>query len=131
MGQNKTAWQSPFRIIQFVKVLVLFSGFLFAQKAEPNDAYKTVLRMKLSMDVNLVLYLDEPKSAQLNKVYQSCVEYLELADLKATEQKLNFQAAVIKERIEKISGINYDWIKPVKLKQNIRYNYFSSILGEE
>ncbi len=131
MKHHKTVLQSQCLIVQFVSVLVLISGLISAQKAEPNIEYKTVLRMKLNMDVNPMLYLDEPKSAQMNQVHQSCVNYLDLADRKAADKKLFVQAQIIKKGAEKFSDINYDREIPVKIKRNIRYNYFSSVSGRD
>lgn len=118
--------QSLFRTVHFVKLLALFSVLLSAQKTEPNEAYKTVLRMKLNMDKNPVLYLDELESFQLNKVHQACVEYLDLAGVKATENKLIIRGNAIKNEVEKLSNIKYDQGMQVNKKKNIRYFYFSS-----
>ena len=79
-----------------VAVLLIFQ-FGFTQDVNSTEAYKTVLRMKLNMDINPVFYLDEPQSAQMNKVHQSCVEYLDLYEAKVPGQQLRTQAKIINE----------------------------------
>ena len=113
-----------------VAVLLIFQ-FGFTQDVNSTVAYKTVLRVKLNMDINPVLYLDEPQSAQMNKVHQSCVEYLDLYEDKVPRQKLRTQAKIINERAIKYSNIKYDQAIPTKVKKNIRYNYFSSALDRD
>ena len=48
-----------------VAVLLIFQ-FGSTQDVDSTEAYKTVLRVKLNMDINPVFYLDEPQSAQMN-----------------------------------------------------------------
>lgn len=126
MVQHKTVQPLQFPIVRFVSVLFLLSGLISAQKVEPDDSYKTVLRMKLNMDMEPMLYLDEPKSAQLNKVFQANIEFLDLADQKVGKPLLYSQGKIIKKEAQKFSKIKYDRTIPVKIKENIRYNYFSS-----
>ena len=113
-----------------VAVLLIFQ-FGFTQDVNSTEAYKTVLRMKLNMDINPVFYLDGPQSSQMNKVHQSCVEYLDLYEDKVPRQQLRTQAKIINERAIKFSNIKYDQDIPTKVKKNIRYNYFSSALDRD
>ena len=71
---------------------ILLWGVLFSQQIEPNDAYKTVLRMKLSLDHNPLTHLDELKSAKMNVIHESCKMYLDLERQKAPDEKLFVQA---------------------------------------
>ena len=117
--------------MRYLVAVLLFFQFGFTQEVNPTEAYKTVLRVKLNMDVNPVFYLDEPQSAQMNKVHQSCLEYLDLYDAKVSRQRLKTQAKIINQGAVKFSNIKYDQTIPTKVKKNIRYNYFSSKLGED
>jgi len=103
---------------------ILLWGVLFSQQIEPNDAYKTVLKMKLSLDQNPLIHLDELKSAKMNVIYESCKMYLDLERQKAPDEKLFVQAFKIKNDVENFSQVYYNQALPVKIKQNIKYNYF-------
>ena len=94
--------------MKYIVTVLLFFQFGVTQEVNSMEAYKTVLRMKLNMDINPVFYLDEPQSAQMNKVHQSCVEYLDLYEAKVPRQELIIQAEIINERAIKFSNINYD-----------------------
>ena len=117
--------------MRYLVAVLLFFQFGFTQEVNPTEAYKTVLRVKLNMDINPVFYLDEPQSAQMNKVHQSCVEYLDLYEAKVPRQQLRTQAIIINERSIKFSNIKYDQTIQTKVKKNIRYNYFSSALDRD
>ena len=45
---------------------ILLWSVLFSQQIEPSDAYKTVLRMKISLDQNPLTHMDELKSAKMS-----------------------------------------------------------------
>ena len=49
-------------------------GSVFCQTINDpsSDNYKIALRMKLRMEANPILYMDEPKSALLNNVFETC-----------------------------------------------------------
>ena len=117
--------------MKYIVTVLLFFQFGVTQEVNSMEAYKTVLRMKLNMDINPVFYLDEPQSAQMNKVHQSCVEYLDLYEAKVPRQELIIQAEIINEIAIKFSNINYDQNTPIKVKKNIRYNYFSTALDKD
>jgi len=48
-----------------------------------------------------------------------------------SHQRLKTQAKIINQGAVKFSNIKYDQTIPTKVKKNIRYNYFSSKLGED
>jgi hypothetical protein len=104
---------------------------IFSQQIEPSEATKMVLRMKLSMDRTPLIHLDELKSAQMNILHESCINYLDLENQKANDQELSVQARIIKTESEILSQIQYNRKIPEKIKQNIRYNYFSSALDKD
>tara|TARA_B100000035_G_scaffold230138_1_gene198311 strand:- start:701 stop:1108 length:408 start_codon:yes stop_codon:yes gene_type:complete len=126
MKLHKTVQPLRFPIVRFVSVSFLLSGLISAQKVEPDESYKTALRMKLNVDIEPLFYMDELKSGQLNKVHYGIVGYLDLAEQKATKYELISRAKIIQIEAQKFSQIKYDRIIPVKTKENIRYNYFSS-----
>ena len=117
--------------MKYIVSFILIFQFGFSQDVNSTEAYKTVLRMKLNMDINPVFYLDEPQSAQMNKVHQSCVEYLDLYEARVPRQQLRTQAIIINQGAIKFSNIKYDQAIPTKIKKNIRYNYFSSTLDRD
>ncbi|MDP6754809.1 MAG: hypothetical protein QF769_01670 [Candidatus Marinimicrobia bacterium] len=104
---------------------------VFSQQIEPSEATKTVLRMKLSMDRTPLIHLDELKSAQMNILHESCINYLDLENQKANDQALSVQARIIKTESEILSQIQYNRKIPEKIKQNIKYNYFSSVIDKD
>ncbi|MDP6033792.1 MAG: hypothetical protein QGH04_08080 [Candidatus Marinimicrobia bacterium] len=104
---------------------------IFSQQIEPSEATKTVLRMKLSMDRTPLIHLDELKSAQMNILHESCINYLDLENQKANDQALSVQARIIKTEAKVLSQIQYNRKIPEIIKQNIRYNYFSSALDKD
>ena len=108
-------------------IILFFTGFLYGQvKIEPNENYKIALRMKLKLDADPLLYMDEPKSAHLNTVHYESKYYVvldELGEKKQLQTKVNqITAAVIRYNRTK-----YDQIIPVKIKVNVQYNYFSLV----
>jgi len=118
---------------------------IFSQQIEPSEATKMVLRMKLSMDRTPLIHLDELKSAQMNILHESCINYLDLENQKAescinyldlenqkaNDQALSVQARIIKTESEILSQIQYNRKIPEKIKQNIKYNYFSSVIDKD
>ena len=50
--------------------------------------------------------------------------YLDLERQKAPDEKLFVQALKIKNDAENLSQVHYYRALPVKIKQNIKYNYF-------
>ena len=104
--------------------MILLWGVLFSQQIEPSDAYKTVLRMKLSLDQDPLIHMDELKSAKMNVIHESCNMYLDLERQKASDEKLFIQALKIKNDAENLSQVHYNRALSVKIKQNIKYNYF-------
>ncbi|MDP6201810.1 MAG: hypothetical protein QF616_06240 [Candidatus Marinimicrobia bacterium] len=104
---------------------------IFSQQIEPSEATKMVLRMKLSMDRTPLIHLDELKSAQMNILHESCINYLDLENQKANDQELSVQARIIKTESEILSQIQYNRKIPEKIKQNIKYNYFSSVIDKD
>ena len=108
-------------------IILFFTGCLYGQvKIEPNENYKIALRMKLKLDADPLLYMDEPKSAHLNTVHHESKYYVvldELGEKKQLQTKVNqITAAVIRYNRTK-----YDQIIPVKIKVNVQYNYFSLV----
>jgi len=98
---------------------------VFCQSNDKSiENYKIALRMKLRMESNPILYMDEPKSALLNKAYQSCNEYI-LLDEYGAKKVLKNKMTKITNDIKSFSKIKYE--KPIKKKKpsNIRYHYFS------
>ena len=64
----------------FIITLLLISS-IFCQINDPSsENYKSALRMKLRMEANPRLYMDEPRSALLNNVFDNCNKYILLDD---------------------------------------------------
>ena len=108
-------------------ILLFFIGCLYGQvKIEPNENYKIALRMKLKLDADPLLYMDEPKSAHLNTVHQESKYYVVLDEL-GKKKQLQTKVNQIKEAAIRYNQTKYDQIIPVKIKVNVRYNYFSLV----
>jgi len=93
-------------------------------KDSSSENYKIALRMKLRMDANPILYMNEPKSALLNNIYDNCNDYI-LLDENGYDKVLNRKMIQINNDVKSFSETKY--YQPVKKKKpsNIRYHYFS------
>ena len=108
-------------------IILLFTGCLNGQvKIEPNENYKIALRMKLKLDADPLLYMDEPKSAHLNTVHYESKYYVVLDEL-GEKKQLQTKVNQITEAAIRYNQTKYDQIIPVKIKVNVRYNYFSLV----
>ena len=108
-------------------IILFFAGCLYGQvKIEPNENYKIALRMKLKLDADPLLYMDEPKSAHLNTVHHESKYYVVLDEL-GKKKQLQTKVNQIKEAAIRYNQTKYDQIIPVKIKVNVRYNYFSLV----
>ena len=100
-------------------------GSVFCQTInEPSDNYKIALRMKLRMEVNPILYMDEPKSAHLNNAFEACKDYI-ILDESGEKGGLNRKMIKITNDVKSFSETKY--YQPIIKKNppNIRYHYFS------
>ena len=108
-------------------IILFFTGCLYGQvKIEPNENYKIALRMKLKLDADPLLYMDEPKSAHLNTVHHESKYYVVLDEL-GEKKQLQTKVNEITEAAIRYNQTKYDQIIPVKVKVNVRYNYFSLV----
>ena len=108
-------------------IILFFTGCLYGQVViEPNENYKIALRMKLKLDADPLLYMDEPKSAHLNTVHHESKYYVVLDEL-GKKKQLQTKVNQIKEAAIRYNQTKYDQIIPVKIKVNVRYNYFSLV----
>ena len=112
-------------INKYSLIILFLMSVVFCQSNDKSiENYKIALRMKLRMESNPILYMDEPKSALLNKAYQSCNEYI-LLDEYGGKKVLKNKMTKITNDIKSFSKIKYE--KPIRKKEpsNIRYHYFS------
>ena len=108
-------------------IILFFTGCLYGQvKIEPNENYKIALRMKLKLDADPLLYMDEPKSAHLNTVHHESKYYVVLDEL-GEKKQLQTKVNQITEAAIRYNQTKYDQTIPVKIKVNVRYNYFSLV----
>ena len=108
-------------------IILFITGCLYGQvKMEPNENYKIALRMKLKLDADPLLYMDEPKSAHLNTVHHESKYYVVLDEL-GEKKQLQTKVNQIKEAAIRYNQTKYDQIIPAKIKVNVRYNYFSLV----
>jgi len=108
-------------------IILFFTGCLYGQaKMEPNENYKIALRMKLKLDADPLLYMDEPKSAHLNTVHHESKYYVVLDEL-GEKKQLQTKVNQITEAAIRYNQTKYDQIIPAKIKVNVRYNYFSLV----
>tara|TARA_B110000014_G_scaffold158483_1_gene111461 strand:- start:207 stop:530 length:324 start_codon:yes stop_codon:yes gene_type:complete len=89
-----------------------------------SENYKIALRMKLRIESNPRLYMNEPKSALLNNIFDNCNDYI-LLDERGYDKVLNRKMVQITNDVKSFSETNY--YQPVKKKKpsNIHYHYFS------
>ena len=109
--------------IKFLAILTFFC--LSYGQSLSTDNYKTTLRMKLAIDKNPALYLDEPLSADLEKIYKACKVYIYLNEKKSDKELIHLSENEIKMSVEKMNKKIYNPNLPKKTKRNIRYHYFS------
>ena len=108
-------------------IILFITGCLYGQvKMEPNENYKIALRMKLKLDADPLLYMDEPKSAHLNTVHHESKYYVVLDEL-GKKKQLQTKVNQITEAAIRYNQTKYDQIIPAKIKVNVRYNYFSLV----
>ena len=118
---NKISKISP--IITFILLCVL-SNLSYSQSVTSND-YNATLRMKLAIDKNPALHLDEPISADLEKIHKSCKVYIYLYEKKSDIDLVQLGGNEVKMNVEKMKKKIYNPNLPIKTKKNIRYHYFS------
>ena len=87
-------------IITFILICVL-SNFSYSQSLTTND-YNVTLRMKLAIDKNPALYLDEPISADLEKIHKSCKVYIYLYEKKSDIELVQLGGNEVKINVEKM-----------------------------
>ena len=110
-------------IITFI-LLCFLSNFYYGQSLTAKD-YNATLRMKLAIDKNPALYLDEPISADLEKIHKSCKVYIFLYEKKSDIDLIQLGGYEVKINVEKMKKKIYNPNLPIKTKKNIRYHYFS------
>ena len=110
-------------IITFI-LLCFLSNFYYVQSLTAED-YNATLRMKLAIDKNPALYLDEPISADLEKIHKSCKVYIYLYEKKSDIDLIQLGGYEVKMNVEKMKKKIYNPNLPIKTKKNIRYHYFS------
>jgi hypothetical protein len=108
----------------FITILFLMSSVYCQSNDLSSEDYKAALRMKLRMEANPRLYMDEPKSALLNNVFDNCNNYI-LLDERGYDEVLKRKMIQITNDVKTFSETKY--YQPVKKKKpsNIRYHYFS------
>mgnify|MGYP006992698201 FL=1 len=113
--------------IEHICIILFLTGCLYGQvKIEPDENYKIALRMKLKLDADPLLYMDEPKSAHLNTVHHASKYYVVLDEL-GKKKQLQTKVNQIKEAVIRYKQTKYDQIIPVKVQSHVRYNYFSLV----
>ena len=112
-----------------IKFLFLYGtlsfGVLLGQSIEQSkENYKTAVRMKLKIDDNPLFYMNEPKSAQLSKVFNECETYIFL-DENGYKRQLNKKLVDITNEVKTYTNTSYRPKASNKIRSNVRYNYFS------
>ena len=82
--------------------IFIFCSFSYSQSLS-SDNYKTSLRMKLAIDKNPALYLDEPLSADLEKIHKACKVYIYLYERKSDSEMIQLSGNEIKLSVEKMN----------------------------
>ena len=109
-----------------IKVIAIFIFCCFSYgQSLSSDNYKTTLRMKLEIDKNPALYLDEPLSADLEKIHKACKVYIYLHERKSDSEMIQHSGNEIKMSVERMKKKVYNPNLPIKTKKYIRYQYIS------
>ena len=86
-----------------IKVIAIFIFCCFSYgQSLSSDNYKTTLRMKLEIDKKPALYLDEPLSADLEKIHKACKVYIYLHERKSDSEMIQHSGNEIKMSVEKM-----------------------------
>ena len=111
-----------------VKSTILFMLLLSAmvgQNHKITENYKAAVRIKLHLDDNPLLYMDEPKSAYLNTAHKECrglIIYYETRQFYGFQSKMN----ALDRAATRYKQTRYNQVSPKQKESNIRYNYFST-----
>lgn len=110
--------------IQYLFILIILGGSIYGQSLQQQKDYKAAVRIKLRLDDNPLLYMDEPTSAHLNTAHDESVGFIvfyENRQLKKLQTKMNRLDAAAK----RYHQTKYNQTLPKRKQPHIRYNYFS------
>jgi hypothetical protein len=111
------------RKILIILLCLITTVFCQADK-KSIDNYKIAVRMRLRMKANPRLYMNEPRSALLNNIFNNCNDYI-LLDERGYDKVLNRKMIQISNDVKSFSETKYYYPVKNKKKTNIRYHYFS------
>ena len=111
-------------------LFILLIGAMVGQNLQMKENYKAAVRIKLRLDDNPLLYMNEPKSAHLNIAYEESrgfIVFYETRQIHQLQSKMNG----IDQAAKRYGQTQYDQTIPTpKKRPNIRYNYFSTGLSD-
>jgi|TARA_B100001540_G_C15705938_1_gene596154 hypothetical protein len=110
----------------FVIFLISISNFASGQKSLNTSDYKTAVRIKMLIDENPALYLDEPISVELEKIHKASKVYIYLSEIEADKELIRLAANELLLAVDEMKKKRYNPNIPIVVKPNIRYHYFSS-----
>ena len=87
--------------------------------------YNTSVRIKMFIDRNPALFLDEPNSVELEKIHKASKVYIYLSEINADKEMIKLAANELQSAVDKMRKKKYNPNIPAKVKKNIRYHYFS------
>ena len=124
----------PYANIMFEKIIkksnlyfliLLSSSFISGQELIDKSNYNTSVRIKMFIDRNPALFLDEPNSVELEKIHKASKVYIYLSEINADKEMIKLAANELQSAVDKMRKKKYNPNIPAKVKKNIRYHYFS------
>ena len=110
----------------FVIFLISISNFASGQKSLNTSDYKSAVRIKMLIDENPALYLDEPISVELEKIHKASKVYIYLSEIEADKDLIRLAANELLLAVDEMKKKRYNPNIPIAVKPNIRYHYFFS-----
>ena len=113
-------------MIDRILLFFFFSSTIFSQVFKDNSIdYALALKMKIIINEDSRLKLDEPRSADLERMNEALKVYLSLIEKNAKLIFIERAEKIVINASNKYFNTYYNPnIKP-KVKKNIRYHYFS------
>lgn len=104
---------------------MLLLGAMVGQDHDVTENYKAAVRIKLRLDDNPLLYMDEPKSAHLNTAHKESRGFIEFYEARQ-RHRLQSKMNGLDRAAKRYEQTRYNQALPKQKESNIRYHYFST-----
>ena len=112
-------------------IIIPYANIMFEKIIKKSNLYLLILlsntsvRIKMFIDRNPALFLDEPNSVELEKIHKASKVYIYLSEINADKEMIKLAANELQSAVDKMRKKKYNPNIPAKVKKNIRYHYFS------